>query len=64
MELFKKTSYILVLKFLSSKNKKKPTLKKFLILPEMELSRPKLKKFLYCRRELVRSEKQRIPIFL
>ena len=47
MELFKETSYISGGNFLSSQNKKKTTLKKFLIFRETELFSPKLKKFLH-----------------
>ena len=47
MESSKKTSYISGKNFPSWRNKKKPTLKKFLIFQEIELSSPKLEKLLY-----------------
>ena len=46
MELSKKTSYISGKNFLSLQIKG-PTLKKFLVFHEMEISSPKLKKLLY-----------------
>ena len=50
--------------FLYSKNKRKTTLKKFLIFREIELSSPKIKKvFLDFRNELTKPERQKFLIF-
>ena len=64
MELFKKASYIAEGNFPSSKNKKKSTLKTFLIFWEMELFSTKFKKLLHFKRELANPGKQKFILFL